>query len=490
MLYIYTPNLSSASYSLQHKALKCSSYRYRQIKDEWLIVSPDTKGWCVLSNNEYAVYQKLATQPFIMISESLKDQEERDFIASLVECGLVEPFIDGFNADTEIQSSPNPFLLTLILSTHCNLACGYCYLNLSGSVKRSYLNLNTAQEAIRNVFDMPHKKIMIDFGEISLSLSLFQKLVLFTETLQRERPDKSVTLAIQTNGTTLKPSLLDYLEHHNVLLGISMDGPRKFHDQIRVSPSGWGSHIRAELGLQEIIKRSMPHIVLCTVSSVNVEHAEELTDYFLQLGVSHFAFKPVIKRGTALENWQLVGVTVSEYKEFLSGVVNYAIEHQSWNALDVHLTKALFRLLRDPRGWTDRCPSNQCGAGTDMLVVNPNGDYYPCPRLTSLGRNSVFLGSNFADAVRAGYRLGLVSSLRQCTECIWSTYCEGHCRLSDQVDETSGPTDDSNCSIQQHIYELFLERVIPATNHINGSGNIGPGKFKLIQRSFFDASAR
>lgn len=490
MRYISVPSLDINSHLLRNKTLKCSSYKSRWIRDEWLIVSQDTKGWCMLSDKEYAVYQELAAQPFFVMPDiaAAEKEDKAEFIASLIECGLAGPNIDGFRSNLETHKISRPFHLTLILSTHCNLACRYCYLDLSPSVKCSCLNVDTAREAIRNVFDVPHRNIMIDFGEIALAFPLFRELVLFTETLQRERPDKSVTLAIQTNGTNLKKSVIDYLECHKVFLGISIDGPRKLHDQIRVSRSGQGSHSHAESGLQEIIRREMPHIVLCTVSSANVGYPEELADYFVQLGVSHFAFKPVIKRGVALNNWQSVGVTAFEYNEFLGGIVGYAIKHRTWRALDVYLIKFLFRLMRDPRGWNDQCLGVRCGAGDDMLVINPYGDFYPCPRLTSLKRNSVFLGSNFADAIQEGYHLGPTASLEQCAECIWSTYCEGPCRLSCHDNERSIDADNFHCSVNRHIYELFVEKLIPATDLINGSGEIGPGHINLIQKSFFESS--
>lgn len=483
MRYIFVQDKCQYPKPLRNQPLQFSSHRACRNKYGWLIVSPDTKGWCTLNDEEYAVFQELTMQSSPIIGNESGTKEHDGFIAALIQCRLVEPVCGGINTRPNIDNHSSPFHLTLILSAHCNLSCRYCYLGMDTTVQRSYLNVTVAREAIRNVFTVPHKHITIDFGEIDLSFPLFRELVLFTKTLQRESPEKVVILAIQTNGTSLKPSVLDFLEHHKVFVGISLDGPHWLHNQIRVSPSGQGSHLRAQRGLQEIIEREMEHIVLCTISSANVKHPETLIDYFIRLGVSHFALKPVIKRGTALDKWQVVGISSDEYKEFLRHVVNYAIERRTWKALDVNLIHNLFRLMGDPRGWVGRCPGSRCGAGLDMLVVNPYGDFYPCPRLTCLKRNPLFLGVTFDDAIQAVNHLAPRITSKQCAECIWSAYCEEGCRL--QFKEPCETADDFTCSIQQHVYDLLMEKLISATYLINAVSGAGPGQFKLFHRDFF-----
>jgi radical SAM protein with 4Fe4S-binding SPASM domain len=489
MRYILAPDTFLHPNLSQNQPLQFVPYKVHRVGDSWFIVSPNTKGWCMLSDQEYAVYQKLAAELCYIIRNEPETKEKDEFVVALTQCGLAEPVSGEANTSPSTHNCAPSFFLTLILSEYCNLACRYCYLDMGDSMRRGYLDVTIAREVIRNVFDMPHKHIVIDFGEIGPSLLLFQKLVSFAETMQRERPDKVMTLAIQTNGINLKPRVLDYLDHHKVFVGISIDGPRQFHDRVRISSSGHGSHFRAEAALQEIIKRGMPHIVLCTISSANVSYPEEIINYFLRLGVSQFAFKPLIKRGKALEEWQILSVTESEYKEFLRSVIDYAIEHRTWKALDLYLTQHLFRLMRDPRGWVNRCPGTQCGAGRDMLVINPYGDFFPCPRLTSLERNSLYLGSTFTDAIRAGMSLALGSFLEeQCANCVWSACCEGPCRLSAQLYDITTMAAGFSCDVQQHIYELLVGRLIPATDVINAVSGPGIGQFKLIKRDFFNSS--
>ena len=413
MLYIIKNNQFHSSNSIPDQLLQINPFKASRIKSGWLITSSDGKGWCMLNDEEYTVFQKLNSHPSAM-RKMIREEKKDEFIAALVQCGLMKPMYGKMILTFDVEIDASPFYLTLILSARCNLSCRYCYLGIEIPARQHYLDATVARDIIRSAFNLPHNHIVIDFGEIALSISLFRELVLFAESLQRERPEKEVTLAIQTNGGGLKQSVLDFLEIHKVVVGLSLDGPNWLHNQVRMSPSGQGNHSCAERGVQEIIKRNMEHIVLCTISAANFRYPEDLVAYFLQLGISHFAFKPVIRRGSALDVWQTVGISLNEYKEFLNGVVNYAIKNRNWKALDANLTQNLFRLMDDPRGWTNRCPGGQCGAGLDMLVVNPYGYFYPCPRLTSLGKSTLFLGETFAKAIQTGMRLDTHIQGQQC----------------------------------------------------------------------------
>ena len=487
----------SSSYTYSHvvpypnQPLRCTSYRSHKTTNGWLIVSPETKGWCVLSNKEYIVFREIAMKSSFGITNEFGIEEQNDFVMALLQCGLVKPVQNSFVNKREENLSQEHFFLTLLLSAHCNLACRYCYFGMTPHVRPQKLDMKVARDAIRHAFEMPQKHLTIDFGEIAVSFDLFKELVIFIETLKHKKPDKIIKLAIQTNGTNLRKPILDFLEQHNVFVGISIDGPSELHDQVRIFPSGKGSHSYAESGLREIIKRRIPHIALCTISSANVKFPAEVVDYFLQLGVSQFVFKPIIKRGNALNEWPSIGVSASEYIEFLSSVINYAITHKIWNALDFSLTQTLFRLMHDPRGWVQRCPGNQCSAGQNMLVLNPYGNFFPCPRLTNVQQNDLNLGGTFSDAIQAGRHLRdnfAPTYWPRCTDCIWSAYCEGPCRFSGLLHEIQSPDDDFTCFVQSHIYQLLIEKLIPATNTFKTVDEAVPGQYNLIQRDFFISS--
>lgn len=436
--------------------------RSLKMGSQWLFVS-ETGRWCVLEENEYRLFKVLENSKNIDCQTpppELSAPQWFDFLDHLTMCGLIQPRQSNQDLVLPIKTFPNKFSLTLILSETCNLACKYCYLTMEPKREAGRLDFKTAQNAILASFEQCSEEILIDYGEIAVDYDAFQQLIRFTSSISKLYPSKKTHLAIQTNGTTLKSSVLDFLEAYNVIVGVSLDGPQAVNDAVRLSPHGIGSHSRAEAGLKEIIRRGIPHIVLCTVSRANVHKAAEIVDYFLELGVSHFSFKPVIQRGSAQEAWQSLGISNQEFCVFLDNVVEHAIETRNLQGLDDRLQKFAFRLLQDSRGWTDGCPTADCGCGTQMVVLNPHGQFYPCPRFTSISENRFSLGTQLSRAVTISQRILETSGEGvcplECHSCVWKPFCRAGCGLS-RRDNLLDPA----CDIYRSTYSLLIRKIFP-----------------------------
>lgn len=472
MLYAYTHHTPLIDFSIVTHDPRdltwsgSSAIRSQQMGERWLVVNQESGAWCLLDDPEYQAFRQIES---ISLQETIPyartdGSENSLFLHHLRQCGV----LGEKHTKKPVDDDPRPFSLTLLSSDRCNLACKYCYLSMAPNQRPSRLGLDLAHQTIRDAFQQAANSILIDFGEIAVNYPFTRDLVLYAERLGQEFPDKKLILAIQTNGTTLTGDILDFLEEHKVIIGVSLDGPRHINDVMRISPSGRGSHARIESGLQEIIRRGMEHIVLCTVSAINIGSATEILDYVLDLGVAHFSFKPVIKRGNAEAEWQSLGVSVPQFCGFLNDVVDYAIHHRNWDALDDRLIKFTFRLLRDPRGWSDACPTADCGCGSNMLVLNPQGVLYPCPRFASTTETGFSLGRDLAQATNtaSGFLSQWLSNNvpQDCHECSWWPFCKGGCPMTRQDAEHERPPVDPSCGIYSFSYELIINRILPALN--------------------------
>lgn len=484
MFYAYTPYTPSVDLTLEnvhvgskHSVLSAlAQTRALRTAKGWLLVSPTTGGWCVFDNQEYESYKRGF--------KNITDTEWKLLVFHLVQCRLLP--VNGATQNPTAHPSKR-FSLTLILSGRCNLACKYCYLGMKAKSPGPDLAPETALKAIRAAFQQPAGEILIDFGEIALNYSLFQELVLFAESLAQEHKDKKLTLAIQTNGTTLKPKVVDFLEAHQVIVGVSLDGPKRIHDQVRVFSSALGSHRSVQDGLREIIRRRMPHIVLCTVSAVNVDRTFEILDYFLGLEIWHFSFKPIIKKANAGVVWDSLGLSINQYCDFLDSIVDYAVVNHNWDALDDRMTKFAFRLLQDPRGWTDHCPTSECACGTHMLVVNPTGAIYPCPRFTSLSGDGLNLGYSLPLAVSSSAKLlprpGAKRMPNRCKGCVWWPFCKGGCQLA-RLEEMEGHALlDPDCGMYRHLYKLIIERILSQLDQVSWNDSRKLGVIEVVDQS-------
>ena len=114
----------------------------------------------------------------------------------------------------------------------CNLRCDYCfYLEKRALYPEertvSVMTDETAAELIRQTFRRSESPLFIwHGGEPTMAgLPFFKKTV---ECQKRESGGRPFQNALQTNGTLLNAEWADFLHKENFLVGISLDGPKKF----------------------------------------------------------------------------------------------------------------------------------------------------------------------------------------------------------------------------------------------------------------------
>jgi uncharacterized protein len=96
----------------------------------------------------------------------------------------------------------------------------------------------------------------------------------------------------QSNGILLDREWVDILADANVAIGISVDGPRKYHDQFRLDHSGRGSYdavVRAIRALQDHPRGHRVFSSVLAVVNTNIP-PEEMFEFWEYLDVSGFDF--------------------------------------------------------------------------------------------------------------------------------------------------------------------------------------------------------
>jgi uncharacterized protein len=111
------------------------------------------------------------------------------------------------------------------------------------------------------------------------------------------KPGMTFENTIQTNGTLLNDEWCQFFKENNFLIGISIDGPREFHDSYRVDKKGKGTFERVMCGLRLLQKHGVEYNVLTTINRTNAEYPLE-TYRFLrdEARTSWIQFIPVVER--------------------------------------------------------------------------------------------------------------------------------------------------------------------------------------------------
>jgi uncharacterized protein len=166
----------------------------------------------------------------------------------------------------------------------CNLSCLCCY---TSGLKKCDTENRMSLEVLRATIDFfCHDQDCIEFiwhgGEPLLAgVEFYRKTV------------KKVRNFIQTNATLVSPEWVQFFAEHNFFVGVSLDGPRKFHDQIRYYPNGRGSYDDTMRGIGLLRQAGVFNGIICCVSAVNHESPKEIFDFFIVENIKKLKFNRV-----------------------------------------------------------------------------------------------------------------------------------------------------------------------------------------------------
>ena len=187
----------------------------------------------------------------------------------------------------------------------CNLDCRYCFYLRKESMFPDHhaasdfrMNDETLEAFVKqNIQSNPRSQI--DFawqgGEPTLmGLDFFRRAV---ELQKRYCPEgKTITNAIQTNGTLLNDEWGEFLAKNGFLVGISIDGPRELHDRYRVDRGGRPTFDRVMQGLAVLKKHGAEFNTLTVVHRELAHHPLEVYDFLLEIGSRYLQFIPLVER--------------------------------------------------------------------------------------------------------------------------------------------------------------------------------------------------
>ncbi len=271
-------------------------------------------------------------------------------------------------ADCLAVGEPPPVLIVYKLTHKCNLSCSYCYdADYASRLAKPFRN-SSVRTTLRKLLSVPKRRIGVVFhgGEPLLHFDEIQSIVQEFGGL-----GKHIEFGIQTNGTLLSKSILNYLNQHRFGLSISLDGSdpesnrergsRVFSDVyeeiINFSQKGWLDLKRVNLTI--------------TVGDHNVERLpRSILDFEKEGfgGVSFSSMHDVNDFAVAASAYQISNA----YSAILDLIVSGAIKK-------LRLSTLIQWIVKIVTGRSSlRCISRDCGAGDTMKVVSPDGTLLPC----------------------------------------------------------------------------------------------------------------
>jgi uncharacterized protein len=205
---------------------------------------------------------------------------------------------------TSTEGQPRFHLLAKPSGSTCNLDCTYCFflskeaLYPNDASRMSEATLEAYISQLLESHRTPEVTVAWQGGEPTLmGLDFFARSVELVE--QHKRPGQRVEYTMQTNGVLLDDAWCAFLKEHDVLVGLSVDGPPAIHDTYRVNRGGQGTHRQVMKGLAALRRHEVDVNILCTVNAANEDHGSAVYRYFRdELGATWMQFIPIVERAT------------------------------------------------------------------------------------------------------------------------------------------------------------------------------------------------
>ena len=301
--------------------------------------------------------------------------------------------------------------ITMVLSERCNMRCRYCAYSGIYLYNRKHSNKTMSPKVMKKAVDFyfshssinDEKNLSIYGGEPLYSFELLKECINYIRNQYTTQAQYNMT----TNGTLLDNNRVEFLVENQFSLLVSIDGPKKTHDQYRVFRNGKGTFDCIIRNLKKM-KALYPEYYQSKVRFNIVMHPpldfERINEF-----ISDPAIRPASIRFSDVNNHfttffnrfnsdQMEAFRNSK-KNIRNSFYSKVINGDELNEVERSLfrTKFLYLHRRDMNLLADKYPSNgQCIIGERALLVNIDGSLNFCSRIDdSFNLGNVFTGYDY-----------------------------------------------------------------------------------------------
>lgn len=359
----------------------------------------------------------------------------------------------------------------------CNLRCTYCYYleksKLYATAPSQSMSDSTLECFVRDyIAAQPGPNVVFSWhgGETLLRTRAFYERVVALQ--QRYGQGRHIENSIQTNGTLLNDDWCAFFREQGWLVGISIDGPRAFHDAYRTGVDGRPSFDEVMRGITLLQKHQVEWNALAVVNRLNGDHPREFYRFFREMGCRYLQFTPVVERIAPHND----GRTLAAVSEQSGQLADFSVTPEQWGRFTSTLfdewvvqdVGRLFVQLFDATlaNWVGQAPgictlSKSCGhAG----ALEFNGDLYACDHFVFPEyRIGNILETPLSELMHSARQVAFgdakIKALpRQCRQCRYLFACNGECPRNRFARTKEG---EANLNYLCKGYQRFFAHVEP-----------------------------
>ena len=357
-----------------------------------------------------------------------------------------------------------PFTLLIKPSgSDCNVDCTYCFYKCRApeiGQGRQRMSDEVLEKLVKDYMGLrfPMSGFAWQGGEPTLmGLDFYKKAV----ELQKQYgvSGQEVGNSLQTNAILLNdPEWGDFLREAKFLVGVSIDGPKELHDHYRLDLGGHGTWDRVMAAIDCLKEHQVQYNTLTLVNRLTAEHADEIFDFLIELGVRYLQFIPCVEVDPTTGEIADFSVTPKQYGDFMCRVFDKWIQFGP-QKLSIRDFDSILNYCVGGRH-TICTFDRQC---SQYIVIEHSGDVFPCDffvdpkwRLGNIFETPI--EKIAASAKKKAFARKKQNLCNKCLVCRHLAICRGGC-MKDRA-----PFDKDNYGRESYFcesYRQFFDYALP-----------------------------
>ena len=336
-----------------------------------------------------------------------------------------------------------PFTLLIKPSgSDCNVDCTYCFYKCRApqvGTGRQRMSDEVLERLIKDYMGLRFQMCGFAWqgGEPTLmGLDFYTRAI----TLQAKYgvAGQEVGNSLQTNAILLDDAWCKFLHEAKFLVGISIDGPKDLHDRYRLDLGGHGTWERVMRAIECCKEHKVEFNTLTLISRLTADHADEIFDFLIDLGVRYLQFIPCVETDPQTGAIAEFSVSPKQYGDFLCRIFDrwtaFGPERLSIRDFDSILSHCI-------NGHHSLCTfDRQC---SQYIVIEHTGDVFPCDFFVEPAwRLGNILGTPIEQLAACAQKRAFARRKRditsRCLACRHLALCRGGC-MKDRLPHVAQP---------------------------------------------------
>ncbi len=364
---------------------------------------------------------------------------------------------------TEKDEDINPELfslstkaLCLNVAHLCNMKCEYCFASQGDfNTKKGLMSIEVGRKAIDFLISKSEgrRNLEVDFfgGEPLLNIEVVKQIVNYARK-REEETGHQFNFTLTTNSVLLTDEIMDFIISNDISIILSLDGRPEINDRHRLLNNGKGSYNIIMPNIRNAVARNpVSYYVRGTFTRHNPNFSLDVK-HMAEQGFESLSMEPAVGAdGDFSIRREDLPWVLAEYEKLTELLLDYFKKGQTVNFFHYNLNlQAGPCLAKRVSG---------CGAGSEYLVITPEGDIYPCHQL--VGEKDFYLGNlaqnQLDEKIQAAFRANHLGNKPECVKC-WARYfCGGGCHANNYYrNHDIKKPDEISCQMQKKRIEAAI----------------------------------